>query len=213
MPNLFLTSNHRVQFILPGQLHQICPIFFQSFIGGFRIITGHPLVASHFLQFLKEAFPLNASSFQPQFSLLGVVGQNPQHHMLHTGVVISHSLGFLLRLIDGPIGFGGKRRLCSSRYFGFFLNSIHQLLFQAFTIHTHPLKNRGNQTLWVGQQSRQKMVRVHRGISILATQIHGLLQSLYGILCHFFRVHFIHRLPYFSTKASSNPKPGISFSK
>ena len=44
--NLIDTADDRIQFLLFSLFNQICSIFIQCFIGGFRIVRGDPLITS-----------------------------------------------------------------------------------------------------------------------------------------------------------------------
>ena len=51
-----VTADHRIQLLIPGSLHKICPVFCQGIIRCLRIIAGNFLIASHGRKGLQETF-------------------------------------------------------------------------------------------------------------------------------------------------------------
>ena len=47
IPDLLITSDHRIQLLIPRPFHQILSVFVQRIIGSFRIVTCNSLVASY----------------------------------------------------------------------------------------------------------------------------------------------------------------------
>ena len=63
MTDLIISADHRIDLALSGSLHQIIAVFFQSIIGGLRIITGHTLVSPHLGQCLQKTLSGNLALF------------------------------------------------------------------------------------------------------------------------------------------------------
>ena len=96
--DLRVTSDHRIQLLVPGFLHQILAVFVQSIISSFRIIADNPLVAPHCGQRLKKTFPRNTKFRENLLHTWTWLLQQGQEQMLHRNILVSHGSGFVFRV-------------------------------------------------------------------------------------------------------------------
>src|SRR4029077_847337 len=59
-PNFFVAADYRVKLALSGELGEVTAVSAKRFIGRFRILLRHPLVAAYALQRLRQLFACDA---------------------------------------------------------------------------------------------------------------------------------------------------------
>ncbi len=95
-PDFGIAANHRVQFVLRGELGEVAAVFFQRFVSGFGIGARDALVAAHFGQRLEELVPANAEVLENLADArAGGFIEHRQHHVFNGDVFILE----LLRLV------------------------------------------------------------------------------------------------------------------
>ena len=95
--DLFVAADHRIELALRGELRQIAAVFFERFVGGFRILSGDALAAADLLQSPHQALARDAE-FAEQFSRGARIFGGGQQHVLHGNVFVLQALGFLFGL-------------------------------------------------------------------------------------------------------------------
>ena len=97
-PDLFVASDHRIELALRGQLGQIAAVLFERFVGGLRVLAGHPLAARALPAApasAVRALSPNSRSRRPEAP--AVVRQGEQD-VLHRDELVFHPLGFVFGL-------------------------------------------------------------------------------------------------------------------
>ena len=98
IPDLCITSDDRIQLLLPGFFYQIFPVFVQGIISSFRIITGYSLITSYRRKYLKEAFPCDSKFLHHTFDLTVRIFQKCEEQMLNRYIFITHLLCLILAM-------------------------------------------------------------------------------------------------------------------
>ena len=98
MANLLVTADHRIQFAVPGHLHQVAAVFLQCLIVLFRILAGDPLIPSHLGQSLQEPIPVDPILAEDRRRRCPLLIQKRQIQVLHADVVILKLVRLLLCL-------------------------------------------------------------------------------------------------------------------
>ncbi len=87
--NFLVAADHRIELALLGELGQITAIFFERFIGRFRVLGGHALMASHVLNRLGQARAVQAELFEDAAGR-AVVVEHGQEEMLDGDEIVLH---------------------------------------------------------------------------------------------------------------------------
>ena len=124
--DLGITSDHRVQLLLPRTLHQVKTVFCQGIIGCFRIVRRHPLVAAHRCQ--RRQKPLSGKTVlgKQRFDLTIREADHGKHQMFHGNIIVSHRLCFVFRTDQHFIQIRPDPQITA-----LYLHALFQCLFRA----------------------------------------------------------------------------------
>ena len=95
--DLHITSDHRIQLLVLRLLYQILAVFIQSIIGCLRVVTDNSLVSSDCRKCLKKTLSGDSKLIKDLLHTGAWISQHGKKQMLNRDILISHSLGFILR--------------------------------------------------------------------------------------------------------------------
>ena len=195
IPDLLVTTDHRVLLLLSCPLHQIRAVFFQGFVGTFRGISGDPLVTPDGLQGLQGILLRDTVGVKQILDTCSGGIQQSQEQMLH-----GHK--FILHL--GSLGFGGSKdririrsdietvHIPASGNGGNLPKQLGRCRLHAFHGFFHLPKQLGSQSALLPQQRQQQMDLLQLLMTVLDRKI----------LC---RLHSFQRLLGIVVEIHSNP--------
>ena len=191
--DLGIPADDRVQLVGTGHLHQILAVLFQCVVGGFRVITGHALVAAHGGQLLHEAFRRDVESLEQLTGGFAGALQNAEEYMLHADVFILHLFGLLLRRIEGTVQVAGDVDLfgvtSGAGHPGQRLHLLQGSLGKGVGVRAQLGEQLGDQSLLLLGQRGQHVFLLHRLVGIFHRKALRTLQRLHGLLRQLIHVH------------------------
>ena len=196
--DLAVTADNRVQLVGAGHLHKVLTVLFQRVVGVLRVITRHPLIATHCTKGLHKFLGCDAKSLKYFAGSLTRALQNAQENVLHADIFILHLLGLLLRCIEGAVEVIGDvdllRVAAGAGHAGQCLHPLQSRLRKGVRVGAHGLQHLWNQTILLLGQCGQQVLLLHCVVGIFHRDALCSLQSLTGFLCHLFDVHSAYLL-------------------
>ena len=191
--DLLVPPDDGVQLLAAGGFGQVAAVFFQHVVGVLGAVGGHAAVAAYLPQRRQEFF-LRQAAF-PEQGFQGVVGlgKQPQHQVLHRGVLIVHLPGNLFGLVQRLLQAAGKVHL-SRAAAGNLRQPFHrggQLLPQSGGIRTGLLYQLTDQALPLFQQGQQQMLLLDLLVLPFAGHLLSSLNGLYAFLGKLVEIHSV----------------------
>ena len=193
VPDLIVPADHRVQLVVPCQLHQILAVFFQHVVGALRVVAGNLCAAPDGLQHRKQLLLREIVAVQQLGQLaLGGLDQS-QEQMFDRYVFILHPLGRLFRCGQCLVRAGGHIHLvrlsAAAGYLGQLIHQPLRFLPEHLQIRPHLGNDLGNQAILLGQQRQEQMRLVDLLIAVFHSQTAGTADCLHGFLGEFLCIH------------------------
>ena len=191
--DFIVTADNRVHLFASGPFHQIGAIAFQSIIGGFRTVAGHPGVAPDRHQHVQKAVFVNVKGLKQLGKVLVGVFQQREKQMLHRNIVVLHGVGGFfggiqhLIHICGNVDFTGFP--AGAGNMGELVQQFFGLFGQGLYITVHLQQKLGNQSVFLGEQGVKEMLFLQLHILALDGQLLCRLDGLQRFLCEFLSVH------------------------
>ena len=191
--DLIVPADDRVQFVLPGPLHQIGAVFLQGVVGLFRVVAGDPLVAPDVGQRLHDFLPVHVVGAE-QFlqCAVGAVHQS-QEDVLYGDILVLHRLGDLLRSLQSPVHILGHidliRLPAAAGHFGQLAHLGPDRRLKAGNGHAHGGEQLGDEALAVTDQGQQQVLLLDLLVAVLLRQTLGVLDRGKRLLCKLIHVH------------------------
>ena len=186
--DLRVSANHRIQLLVSGLLHQILAVFFQRIVGGLRVITGHPLIASHCGKRLEKTFSGNAVFRPDGFDFLIGMLNHAQEQMLHRNIFVAHLSGFILCGCQNLIQLSSHIDL-AALYFHTLAHRILRPVHKVFLLDSHFLNQLQYQAVFYGKQAVEQMFFFNFLVAVFIRQLLAALYGLHGFLCKFGNIH------------------------
>ena len=190
IPDLCVPADHRIQLLIPGPLHQVGTIFIQSIIGILRVVAGHPLIAPDRGQGLQEAVPCDIHFPKDGFHLfVGVLDQS-QEKMFHRDILVSHLLGFILRMDQGVVQVLAYI-LAASLDLGPFSYGLFRPVDDQVLVDPHLLHQLQDQAVVLSEERVEQMLLLDLLVAVLHGDLLTVLNRLERFLRKFIYVHNI----------------------
>ena len=191
--DLVITSDDRVELLLPCQLNEVLSVFEQDIVRSLGIVGRHALIAADDLQCRHDRVFLNTCSFENlRCRFVGMI-QKRQQNMLDGYILILHLIGFFFSRRKNLFNLAGNVDLirfhAAARNLGKAVNSGFQQCAQSIGLHTGFCQDGGNQLLRVFDECGQQVYLFHLLIAVLYGQALRVLHRLNAFLCEFLDVH------------------------
>ena len=191
MPDLRVPSDDRVQFALPGHLHQVPTVLGQGLVALLGILAGDPLAAPDLGEGLEYLLPVDAVLAENLRAGTAALVHQGQVQVLHGHVLVLELPGCPLRRRQelGEPASGVQLIRAAAGYLGDPVDLPLDLPGQDLHVQPHIGQQPGHQALPLAQQGQMQMLPLQLLLAVLngdgLTVRHGLL----GVLGVLIKIH------------------------
>ena len=176
--DFLVATDHGINLPLPGQGGEVTAVFFKGLEFPFRLLIGHPLVATQIGEGFQHRVPLEIVGRKNLFQRRAGGIQQSKQQMLGAHIIIFELGGLGLR------GFEGFRQILARIRFGSALNLVtageflFQIGLQAVGRHADFLEQFGHQAFGLADKREQQMFAIQFLVRMFPGQTLRVLQGL-----------------------------------